>query len=333
MAYRNSNCSLSSFPLVLCWLVLLVNTSQTSLAGGPETAEGIELSDAWRAFDECPVLVEREVEVPAVESGVLEALHVQENQRLQKGDRIGHLDFALAQMSLNAAKLELSVAQQLAADDSDVQYNEIALQEIREELENLQSINRSVSGSELRRLKLSVGKQEVALTRAKQKRNRDQVTAQLRKSEVEAATQNLQRRAIIAPFNGVVTKVEKHVGAYVHAGEAIIRYRDLEHLLVDRLIRRDSVNLKTLIGSPVRVAAVSEHGKTAWLSGVVSSYDPEVNSRDEIRIHARVANTEQEGVWTLLPNLYVTMYLESHHFVDDEPRNQVLTSLKSKRRD
>ena len=290
--------------------------------------ESLEANDNWRAFEHCPVLVEREVEVPALENGVLEALHVEPNQSIKKGERIGHLDFANAQMSLNAAKLELSVAQKLAADDSDVRYNEIALQEIKEELENLEAINRSVSGSELRRLKLSVGKQEVALIRSRHKRNRDEVTAQLRKSEVEAATQNLKRRAINAPFNGVVTKVQKHAGAYVKAGEAIISIREMEHLLVDRLIARDSVNLSTLIGSPVRIETTGPNGETTWLSGTVTSYDPQVNSRDEIRIHARVTNTEQDGIWTLFPNRYVTMHLEAKHFFD-QPEPQILTSTNS----
>lgn len=324
---KNSNRLL----IAICQSSILAGLLASNICAEDSSGESKtdSLSEQWIAFDKCAVLVEREVEVPALENGVIESLQVSPNQQLRKGDRIGHLDFDSAQMSLNAAKLELSWAQQVASDDTDVQHNEIALQEIKEELENMQSINRSVSASELRRLKLSVGKQEVALSRAKQKRNRDQVTAQLRKSEVEAASQNLQRHAIVAPFNGVVTKVEKHVGAYVRAGEAIISIRDLEHLLVDRLIDPDSVNLKTLVGSPVRVEVESTSGQSIWLGGKITSYDHHFNSRGQIRIHARIANTAEEGVWALLPGRYVTMHLESKHFCEDSHQKQFLTSTEA----
>lgn len=300
--------------------------AQDSLGHEFDNLQYSSAAEAWTAFDQCPVMVEREVQIPAVEDGVLESLVVELNDTVKQGERIGHLDYAIAQMALNATKLELSVAQKLASDDSDVQFNQLALQEVTEELENLQSINRSVSGSELRALKLRVGKQEVALTRAKQKRTRDNMAAQLKASEVEAASQKLQRRAIHAPFDGVVTEIEKHAGAYVRAGEAVVTIRNLDHLVVDRLLPLKLLKLETIIGSEVRVE--TEDG--AELSGVVTSYDSEVNSRGEIRIHTRIANAVEDGQWVLLPRMYVTMFLQSKHIrsadVDGIPSESRLIS-------
>lgn len=258
-------------------------------------------------------MVEHAVDVPALESGVLASVDVELNQPVLPQATIARLDSTLADLDVQLAKLQHVAAKQLAEDDSNVKFHQVALDEAQEELSNFESISTSVSGSELRRLKMAVGKARLALIRTQQERSRAAVEAQLRSASVDAAQQRLDRRQIKAPLGGIVTNIHKHPGQWVEAGEPVFHIRSLDHLIVDCLIPMQAVNLSTIQGAQVRVDALKDGQPYARLSGTITSYDHEVSSRGFVRFHAKITNLQQDGRWVLLPGMNVRLHIPNEH--------------------
>ena len=281
---------------LLCGMILVDNRSFAQDAG-------------WITFEKCPVMVEHRVEIPAQERGILKSLAVELNQPVAADELLAGLDTELAELDLRVAKLEQLRAEELARDDADVKFQEIALQQVEEELRSYRSISNSVSESEIRRLTLGVEQAKVALIRAGHVRSRALSDDKLKGAAVEAAELRLLRRRIVAPRAGVVTAIKVHPGQSLEAGQTIMEIEDLEHLVIDRLVPISQVNAADLVGAEVRVDVPLPQSEAARLAGKITSYDPRVSSGGLVRMHARVKNVQRDGHWVLLPGREVTMHV------------------------
>lgn len=263
----------------------------------------------WVAFERCPVMVEHHVEIPAQERGFLKTLTVELNQSVATGELLAELDTDLAELELQVAQLEHARAEELARDESDIRFQQIALQQVEEELASHRSISNSVSESEIRRLTLGVEQAKLALVRATHVHSRALSEVKLKAAAVEVAQLRLARRRIVAPRSGVVTAIKIHPGQSLEAGQTILEIDDLEQLVIDRLIPIAQINVADLVGREVRVDLEKAEGAMLRLVGHVTSYDPHVSSAGLVRVHARVKNIQQDGHWVLLPGREVTMYV------------------------
>ena len=273
------------------------------------TASGNAASVVWWKSDDCPVLVEKSVEVPALESGVLKKIDVALNSTVTAGQALGLLDEELAIMEVKIAQLQYAAASEMAKDDSEVKFARVALRGAQQELDNHTAIQASVAGSELRRLSLAVGHAEVSLQRAEHAAKRLAVDAELKAATLQAANLRLNRRRVVSPLGGIVTAIHLHEGQWVEAGKPVALVVDLEHLLVDCLIPIHKVDLQRLVGVDVRVesAQSTAGGAPVRLAGKISSYDPQVSSQGMIRVHARIQNARQGLHWALLPGMNVRL--------------------------
>ena len=236
-------------------------------------------------------------------------LTVELNQSVAAGELLAELDTDLAELELQMAQLERTRAEELARDESDIKFQQLALKQVEEELANHRSISNSVSESEIRRLTLGVEQAKLALVRASHVHSRALSEVKLKAASVEVAQLRLGRRRIVAPRSGVVTAIKIHPGQSLEAGQTILEIEDLEQLVIDRLIPIAQVNVAELVGCEVRVDLEHAEGAALRLAGQVTSYDPHVSSSGLVRVHARVKNIQQDGHWVLLPGREVTMHV------------------------
>ncbi len=266
----------------------------------------------WLKLEGCPVLVEHSVDIPALESGALRSIDVELNQTVAEGARVARLDNELAKTELRQAQLQYDAATRVAADDSDVQFRQLALQEVEEELANYRSISSSVSDSEIRKLNLSVGMAKLELIGAQQTQTRARLQAQLKAAALDTAKLRLARREVSTPLAGVVSAILLQPGQWVEVGRPILRVRNLEHLIVDRPVPIKQIDLTSIVGAEVRVEVRQQTGRVERLAGVVSSYDHEVSAQGYVRLHTRIKNVQRRGHWLLLPGMNVDLYVATH---------------------
>jgi multidrug resistance efflux pump len=277
----------------------------SSVASGQTTGQ----ARGWVTFEKCSVKVEYQVEIPAQERGFLKRLTVELNQSVAAGEVLAELDTDLAELELEMAQLERIRADELADDDSNIKLQQLALQQVEEELIRNRTISNSVSESEIRRLALGVEQAKVELVRATHTHHRALSEAKLKAAAVKAAELRLARRRIVAPRGGVVTAIKIHPGQSLEAGQTILEIEDLEQLVIDRLVPSAQVNVPDLVGCEVRVDVEQNDGEVVRLAGEITSYDPRVSSGGLVRVHARVKNVQRDGQWLLLPGSDVTLHV------------------------
>ena len=263
----------------------------------------------WVTFDDCPVLLEHRYVVPAKESGTVDSVAVELNEAVTKGQLLLSLDKDEAEMELETAKENQAVADHLAADDSDLKFTKLALEQANEELASSTEFAKSFSDTEIRRQKLIVAKAGVDVIKAQNALERSGMQSKLAAKVVKAKGIKLANRDVLAPANGIVTELLVKPGEWVDVGKPVMVVADLRQLQVDCLIPIEKTDLKKLVGLEVRVE--SNHrdasGTPVRLRGKISSYDPKLSPQGEVRVHCRIQNQQTQGHWQLLPEMNVRL--------------------------
>ena len=283
-------------------------TSCTGDLAAQQTAEISPTAAEWLSFENCTAYVEHAVDIPAMESGVLQSLAVDKNDAVKANAPVAQMDAQTAEMEIRLARLQYEAALELAKDTSDLNYQKTVLEVAKEELASLQSIRSTVSDTEMRRAILSVRKGEQAVVRAEQARNYAAVEAESKLAAVEAAQLRLRRRSIVAPIDGVITAIERRPGQWVETGQTIARIENMDHLVADCMLPIEKIDMAHIVGAQVTAEASSQAGMIR-LSGNVASFDHLVSGQGYVRIHTRITNLQRDGTWVLLPGMKVHLHI------------------------
>lgn len=304
------------------WLVLLaalVSASTRCSASEPSQPAATMASDSgattWRTITGCPVMVEEVVDVPALESGLIVELGVKLNDSVSAEQWIAKLDSRRTDMQLGIARLRHEAAVRIANDKSEIDFQQLALQELQTELAQHREISSSVGDTEIRRLTLQVGKTRLSLLQARQAAERRLVEAKTLNAEIEVIQEQLRRRISTSPINGIVASLDQKVGQWVEAGETIARVENLNTLTVDAIVPLSSIDLANIKGAKVRVPLLAGNEtdaaeRTVYLPGEVTSHDHKVTGRGMIRLHCAVDNMLHRGEYLLLPGMNVNLEIE-----------------------
>ena len=126
-----------------------------------------------------------QADVPARDPGVIETVSVTEGDVVQKGDTLVQLDTVETRLDVGRAKLELSIAQQESKNDVDVRFAEksleVAAAELQRALDSVEDYPKSVSDTELDRLKLTAERTRLEIEQAKHVLAVAELNAELRK--------------------------------------------------------------------------------------------------------------------------------------------------------
>ncbi|WP_153558339.1 HlyD family efflux transporter periplasmic adaptor subunit [Roseimaritima sediminicola] len=262
------------------------------------------------AVDECVIRYAEEVDVPATESGVLEAVLVKQNAAVQPSQVLASQDVSGLAVQLRIAQLQKQAAEEKLADDLELQYAHTALEEAQAELDSNRSVYDSAAGAVpltlLRKLRLAVKRAELEVERERKQRRLAQVEIDLRTADLQLLQQRIERLNIKSPIGGVAVDVYKKTGEWITAGEPVARIARLDRLHAHCLMRAERLPPRQCVGRAV-TATWTEGGVVRSLRGRVLSVDTELLNRDSYRLHAELPNVHQDGHWRLLPGTAVTL--------------------------
>ena len=207
----------------------------------------------------------------------------------------GLLTVALAvDLTHDRAKVEFEIARKQAKNDLKIRLarksTEVARTELKRAIESVEKYKKSVSETEIDRLRLSAERSELEIDQALHEQEAAQLTSRLKEIEMELAKQAVDRRALVSPIAGMVVQVNLHQGEWVPAGKAVVRV-----LRVDRLRVEGFVQSKKATGDLVErrvTLTVDLGGKAASeFEGIVVFVSPEVNPvNGQVRVWAEVEN-------------------------------------------
>jgi len=293
---------------VLLAVLLLVSFT---VAGRAVAVSAQSTAPAANAPIRCLVSLIEEVAVPAREAGVLKALIVKEGDMVMPEQLLAQIDDTRAQMQLTAAALKLQVAQKQAANTTNVEYAKASSDVARAEWIQADDANKKVPGAvtmaEMRRLALTFHKTEWEIKQAEEDLVIAGLQADVSQAELDAATDNLQRRKIMSPLEGEVVKLHRHQGEWVTAGDPLLDIVRVNQLWVEGFFSATDYTPGEIKGRPVTVRVTLAHDRVEQFTGAITFVSPLVELGNKWLVRATIDNRKEDGEWLLSAGLTAEM--------------------------
>lgn len=240
------------------------------------------------------VKVIEQVDVPAKEAGVLAAVKVREGQMVEKGELLAQIVDTEACIARDRAKIELEIAKKKAKNDVNIRFAkksaEVAKAELRRSMESYKIYPKSISDSEMDRLRLVVQRAELEVEQAEYEFEIAELAWRVKENEYQAAEEKVQRRKINAPLRGVVVDVHRRGGEWMELGETVLRVLRIDRLRAEGFLRAEDVR-GDLVGAPVRLRVDLPNKGGAEFPGKIVFLSPEIDPVNaQIRVWAEVDN-------------------------------------------
>lgn len=263
----------------------------------------------------CLVSLIEEVQVPAREPGVLDALEATEGLEVEANMLLGHIDDTEPQMELAIAKDDYEIARVQAGNNVSVRLATkaawVAWADHQTAVEANEKAQGAISQTEVRRLQFDYERAGLAIEEAKLRHEIDGLTANARKTQLDAARSKVERREIHSPIDGVIVEVMRHAGEWVNPGDPIFRVIGLNQLRIEGFLDSAQFDAGDVSNRPVTVKARLARGREATFRGKIVFVDPAVRARvGDFRIWAEVENRQENQQWLLRPGMNVSMSIQ-----------------------
>jgi multidrug efflux pump subunit AcrA (membrane-fusion protein) len=257
------------------------------------------------------VKVADHIKLPAEEAGVLMHLAVKEGSQVKAGQQIGKIDDREIQIQKQAAGYAWGAAIKKVEDDVDIRYSRKGAEHAKADLEVMESANtvveRAITDVEVRAARLNWEKMVLATEKAEKERELANYDAHVKKAEYDAAKLAIDRRAIAAPFDGVVEELSRKQGEWVNPGDAILKLFRMDVMHVNGAVRQDRYDPYELQGCKVTVEVQMARGRTETFEGRITKVSSSIRGDSVYDIRAEVANRQEHGSWMLRDNLPAKM--------------------------
>ncbi len=170
----------------------------------------------------------RKIDVQPLIEGRVESLYVREGERIQAGAPIFSLDSKMAQVSLLAAQASASQQGRLEFAKAEVDLSLGALKRVQRILNHHAIAQREVDAAYANVIK-SEGNYKVA-----------QEEVELAKAELAQAEVRLAEHTVLAPFEGIVSRIRVNAGQAVSRQTVLLQLVDLSQLQIELQIPMNS---------------------------------------------------------------------------------------------
>lgn len=251
-----------------------------------------------------------QADVPAQQAGVLAKLNVVEGQMVGEGAALAQIDDAEARIVEDRARIECEIARLAATNAVHVRFAkksvEVAEAELRRSTESNERYPKSISQSEMDRLRLLVERGRLEVEQAECEYRIAGFNLQVKENDYRAAQQKVQQHAITAPLAGAVVQVYRRRGEWVKPGEPVVRILRLDRLRAEGFLKMQQASSR-LQGRSVRLLVDLPTGPHTEFAGRIVFLDPEIDPvNSQVRVWAEVENRGLQ----LQPGMRATMLVE-----------------------
>jgi len=293
--------------VVRLWVTLAV---LAQLGGRDPAARALE-EGGEPVLHSCLVKVQDDVRIPAQEAGVLIQFPVKEGTRVAKGDLLAVIDARQAEAALRVAKIALEAAEKRAENVIEEKYAkkaaEVAYFDWQQDLKANLDHAGAIPDIEVRQKKLVFERSKLQIEKAKKDREMASLDAKTKEAERDAAQMAIDRRTILAPFDGEVVTTYLHESEWVSPGDPILRLVRLDTLYVEDFLDASLYNPSDVQGKPVTVSVALARGREVSAPGTIVYVNQLVQSDGSYLVRAEVQNQRENDHWLIRPGLPTKM--------------------------
>ena len=289
----------------------------TLIAPGSDPKSGTHVT-----LSNCLIMAIDDFEIPTHDAGLLIAVNVTEDgqTKVKKGTPLAQIDDRDLQVKRRLAEIEASAAKEQAENTVAEAVAEKTAAVARTEWENATEINakspRTVSDTEVRRLHLTFERYELEAEKARLDQRIAGLTEQAKRTAIEAVENDIRKRRVEAPIDGVIEKVYKRAGEWVTPGEQVARIVRMDRLRVQGLLPADHYSPEDVVNQPVVIEVSMIRGGKRVVEKVTGKLDnvSAVIEASHYRFWVEVDNPETEsGGWLLRPGQYAEVTITLKH--------------------
>lgn len=262
----------------------------------------------------CLVSLIEEAQVPAQEAGVLVELKAREGLQVEAGQPLAQIDVTKAKMEVRVMEGKLAVAKEKAADDINIRYAkaaaDVAMAEYEVNAEACRRVPGAVPQTELNRLLLKCKETTLAIDKAKLDMRVAGHEASVSQAEADAAAENVARRQIKSPLDGVVVELHRHLGEWVQPGDQVLHIVRMDRLWIEGFLRTTDFTRGEIQDRTVSVDIKLARGQTVTFPGTVVFVRPTTEAGGTFLFRAEIRNQKQGGHWVLSPGLNAEMTIQ-----------------------
>jgi len=245
-----------------------------------------------------------QVDLPSRAAGQLVEISVEDGAAVRKGDTIAHVDATEAEMAVEKARGALAIARAEAANRHRVEASAkaaaVAKAELQRAVESGEKYAKSISQTELDRLRLTAEQSQLEHEEARHDLEVAVLNAKLKELEVDVAGRMLERHRLVSPIDGIVVELRRQLGEWVEPGMPVARIIAMDPLRVEGFLDGRRLS-RVRVGMPVRFTPAGDDSTPVHYLGRLSFVSPEANPLNgQIRIAATFVNPERR----LLPGLH-----------------------------
>jgi multidrug resistance efflux pump len=267
--------------------------------------------------DHCVVSLESvqgEAEVPAQEAGVLVSIGVREGQEVKKTDLLANIDDVLARGQKKAVEGEWQAAAKKAESNIDIRHAEkaakVAELDFQRSEQASDAVQNAVTYVERMKKKFEWERDLLAKEQAEREKVIAGYTADGKKAELQNADEQIRRREIRTPVDGIVQKIYQHIGEWVKPGDTVIHVVRMDRLSVEGFLNNSELPPAEVMNRPVIVDVELARARKMQFEGKIVFVDPQVMAGGEYVVRAEVENRKEGGQWLLRPGMHVDMTVQ-----------------------
>jgi len=164
-----------------------------------------------------------------------------------------------------------------------------------------------VSDFELRRKKLTEQRSMYEALNAEVELRVNALTRDVRAAQLEAVENEIRRRQVESPIDGVVVKRLRDPGEWVQAGDPIYRVVRMDRLRVEGLLDATQFDPADVQGHPVIIEVETPHG-VEKVQSQITFVSPVVDAGGDFLVYAEFDNPRKpDGRWLIRPGLKATI--------------------------
>lgn len=230
------------------------------------------------SFESAVLSLVEDVKVASLDAGVVKSLQVKPGDQISAGDVLIRLDTDLYQAEANANRSALSIAQLESSNDVNLRFAKktraLNEKQLEKSLRAVQQYAKSISETEIDRLKLERDQAELSIEQAELEQKINNENIELRRQQFLASDVRLKRRTLKAPLSGTVLEVIPKQGEAVTAGQPVVRIVNLARLRVKALI--DTEHVFQINKSSKAYFEIKLDGTTSRIPATIVFVSPEV---------------------------------------------------------
>jgi multidrug resistance efflux pump len=301
-------------------------------------AEQTTVSTSEAVIESCDVASIQDLLVPASDAGVLISLDVKEGMPVKKGQPIATIDDREALALFKVKDLEYQIAKQAAESDIDIRNAQKAAEVAKADYDKHEYIRNTVKNAvteiEYLKRKYEWEKAKLVIEKTQEEAKSNRLTADSKKAESDAAKVALERRRLVAPFDGFLVKAYAQVGEWVQIGEPVLQVVRVDRLRVYGNLDGSKWTRTDIDGRKVTVEVILPRGRKVDVPGKIVFVSPVIGVDSQLPVWAEIDTPMEKGQPLVSAGMKARMTIHSNQLAPTAARPAVpaATSRTSSKR-